>query len=185
MKDFEVELALVTSLDGFTTNGDKPPFMWTSDEDRLHLEQLKAEYLIEKGGVLIFGGNTYRGLRGHLDTDSGHLRKVITHDPGGYLSEAIPGKLEFTNQSPAELIQSLKESEGPVFTRALLLGGEGLITEFLKAGLIDKVSWTYVKQTFGYGKKVVLPPYNLRLQPETHYQDLGPDSFLITGRVHY
>src|SRR3990167_3699336 len=121
-------LVMVTSLDGRSTRGNETDnHTWTSPEDQKHFVKT-----IENAKLIIMGSGTYKPAKQNMQHKEGRLRVIITRTPGKYENEKILGQLEFTNESPTDLIKRL-ESEG--FNEGYLVGGAHTNTEFLKLGL--------------------------------------------------
>ncbi len=139
-----ITLAAAISVDGKLTRGDDPDVRhWISDEDAKHFTKLRAAH-----NLIVMGRGTYEAMRSKLKLAPGTLRVVITHHPKDFATEAVTGQLEFTNLSPAELIQSLQKREYP---EMLLVGGGVVHAEFLAAGLVNEIYLTIEPLVFGKG----------------------------------
>ena len=93
-------LVMVTSLDGRSTWEEKEgTHEWNSEEDQRHFQKV-----IENGHLLIMGSTTFAGALKSMNHTKNRLRVILTKHPEKYENEKITGKLEFTNKSPAELI---------------------------------------------------------------------------------
>ncbi len=139
-------LIAVVTLDGYITRHDEPGAQgWASPEDQAHFRSSTA-----KCDVRIFGSGTYlpdrdafrRSLR------PGARRVVMTSNPEQFVDDAVPGQLEFSNESPGDLIARLR-SEGHF--RCAILGGGRVYGSFLGAGLIDEIELTVEPMVFGRG----------------------------------
>src|SRR2546423_4205245 len=116
-------LAAVT-LDGKIARNESHFVDWSSREDK------KLFFATTKrAGVVIMGNNTYKTLSAPLP---GRLHVVLTTAPQD--NENIPGTVEFTNQSPEEVVAGL-EARG--YTEAVVTGGAPINALFLKSGLIS------------------------------------------------
>jgi dihydrofolate reductase len=142
-------LVMVTSLDGRSTqrgHGSNIHY-WTSTEDQKHFQSV-----IENAKLLIMGSGTYEPAKNGMQHNQGKLRVVITRDPSKYESEKIPGQLEFTNESPTDLLKRL-EAQG--YTEGYLVGGAHTNTEFFKQHLVTEVWQTLEPKILGIGNGLV------------------------------
>lgn len=124
-----------------------PAFKWTSREDQKYFSSL-----LKKNNLMVMGSETYEAARKNIKLDSNQLRIILTRDPGRYKANAVPGKLEFSNESPQQLVKRL-ENKG--FKQMLLLGGGTINTLFLKESLVDELYLTLEPKIFGKGKTLV------------------------------
>lgn len=123
-----VTLAFVASLNGKTTDGDSPDVhTWNSDEDTQHFHELR-----DRSDVIIVGRNTYEAMQ--LQPQPGKLRVVFTSTPQKFHDRQVGGQLEFTNETPAALLNRLGVSG---YQKVLLAAGANLSSQFLEAGLVD------------------------------------------------
>jgi dihydrofolate reductase len=141
----EIPLAYVQSLDGFLTDSNgKSPTEWASPEDQEYFKQLVIET-----GLVIMGTNTYEAHKEILKPHDGLLRVIMTRAPEKYASVQVPGQLEFSSLSPADLIASLENRD---FKKALLAGGAKLYSSFFNANLISSLQVTIEPILFGTGE---------------------------------
>jgi dihydrofolate reductase len=77
-----------------------------------------------------------------------HQLIVMTRHRDNYKSREVPGQLQFTNESPLELITRFK-TKG--HKQMLVVGGPHVATSFLKAQLIDELWLTLEPRIFGTG----------------------------------
>lgn len=138
---------MVTSVDGKSTKGNKPPRFWASKEDQDFFSKT-----IKASKVIIMGRKTYEDAKPYLNLSSNTLRIVMTKNPKKYLKDQIKGKLEFTNLTPFRLYDNLKRKG---FMEALLVSGESLNSEFLKFSLVNEIWLTLEPKVFGKGKGIV------------------------------
>jgi dihydrofolate reductase len=142
-----ITIVMVSSLDGKITHGDDPDVAsWTSSEDKKLFASLK-----EQAKLLIMGRETYEVARPYMKLSDHTLRVVMTHTPEQYRDQSVPGQLEFTNQSPKELVTSL-EQRG--FHDALLLGGGQTNGVFFDEGLVSQFRLTLEPVVLGSGKEL-------------------------------
>lgn len=111
---------------------------WTSREDkRLFFSTSR------RAGVIIMGHNTYKTLPSPLP---GRLHIVLTTKPAA--QETRPGEVEFTADTPQEIVRSLEERG---YREAVLIGGAQANTLFLKSNLVDELWLTVEPLIFGDG----------------------------------
>jgi len=142
-------LIMVTSLDGRSTKGSlSDNHVWTSPEDQEHFQNV-----LENASLIIMGSKTYEAARdGGIEHKDGRLRVIITRTPEKYESEKIPGKLEFTNENPKELINRL-ESKG--YATGYLVGGANTNTQFFKQNLVTELWQTVEPKILGKGNGII------------------------------
>ena len=91
--------------------------------------------------MLIVGHNTFRAFPSPL---AGRLHVVLTRDTSDKAD--VPGVVEYTSKAPQEIVTSL-EARG--YSEAVMAGGAGANTLFLKAGLVDVIWLTVEPLIFG------------------------------------
>lgn len=147
-KKMKVILAMVMSVDGKTTKWSNPKiYEWTSKEDQNHFSSL-----IESSRVIIIGRKTFVAAKSIIKLSPNNLRIILTKAPKEYESISIDGQLEFTDDSPKEILKKLK-TRG--YTQALLAGGEHVNALFFKEHLINEVWLTIEPHIFGFGNQLV------------------------------
>lgn len=159
---------MVTSLDGKSTKGNLGgAHLFSSPEDQKHFQQI-----IESAKLIIMGSATYENAKGMMQHREGRLRIVVTGDPKKYEIEKIPGQLEFTNETPIDLLKRL-ESKG--FSEGYLVGGAKTNTEFFKEKLVTEVWQTLEPKILGMGNGIVGEEMevNLKLISEEKLNDNG------------
>jgi dihydrofolate reductase len=165
-------LIAAQSLDGFITLHDKPGSDFTSDADKAFFRTALTEF-----DCGIMGGRTYRCAREAIRAHpmSARLQIVLTHAPDRYVAESIPGRLEFTNATPRELVASLEERG---IERCAIIGGAQIHSLFLAADLIDEFWLTIEPLLFGAGTPLLASPTRtaLRLLEKS---ELSPDTLLL------
>jgi len=114
---------------------------WTSKEDKqfFHAETKKC-------GVIVMGNVTYKTIGGPLP---GRLNVVMTRSPDTTKNQK--DVLEFTNQSPREIVESL-EQRG--FSAVAVTGGAQIFSQFLEAGLADELAITIEPKIFSTGVNI-------------------------------
>lgn len=141
---------IVTSLDGRTTQKGKvneAHHQWRSNEDAQIFTKKRDE-----ASLIIMGATTYKEAKHQMVHKEGKLRVVMTKNPGKYKNQAIPGKLEFTNEPLKELIIRLEKMG---HKEALFVGGAHTATEFFKEGLITELWQTLEPKILGNGNGIV------------------------------
>ncbi len=149
----KVALAAAISINGKITKGKNVDVSaWTSREDKRLFSALKKEF-----SVIVMGSKTYDAIRNNLRPRAGRgsakrtLRIVLTRNPKRYAKDAIDGVLEFTNETPRQLLRRL-EKKG---YKKILLAGGGIINGlFLRQGLVDELYLTVEPFIFGSGQEL-------------------------------
>lgn len=141
-------LVMVTSLDGRSTKGSSSDtHSWTSNEDQKYFQNI-----INSAKLIIMGRKTYEQARDMMEHRDNRLRIVLTRTPEKYESEKIDGKLEFTNESPKDLIERL-ENQG--YQEGYLVGGAHTNTEFFKQNLVTELWQTLEPKILGMGNGII------------------------------
>lgn len=140
-----VVLFAAQSLDGWITRHHKPGDAFTSEADKIHFRAA-----IRGCDACVMGATTYELSKARMRPESlPGLRRVIwTRDPGRYAAETVPGVVEFTRDSPAEIAGRLR-ADGR--QRCAILGGGQVNAAWLGAGLVDELCVTVESVLFGYG----------------------------------
>ena len=138
----------VTSLDGrFTKGSEKNIYQWSSKEDFEHFKEV-----VNKHNLLVMGSGTFEPVKDikevGLKPEKERLRIIMTRNPERYKEFVVPGQMEFTNESPRELVTRL-EKQG--YQQMLLVGGSRLSGSFLQEGLINELLITIEPKLFGNG----------------------------------
>ena len=142
----KVILVAVTSVNGKITNGGESNiYEWTSKEDQ--------EFFfsgIENAKLIVCGSATYNIVKNHIKHKEGRLRIVLTKSAEEYKKDALPGMLEFTSETPQEVIGRLDTE----YQEMMLVGGSKIYSAFMKSGLIDEIFLTLEPVVFGSGKNL-------------------------------
>lgn len=138
---------MVLSVDGKSTKGDRGPQDWASKEDQQFFFKT-----LRKSKLTVMGGNSYRSFQSDIKSDPNQLKIVMTKNPKQYVKFSVPGQLEFSDNSPLELVEKL-EKKG--YKEMLLISGENLNSEFMKSKLITDLWLTIEPRVFGKGKSLV------------------------------
>ncbi|HEX3568892.1 MAG TPA: dihydrofolate reductase family protein [Candidatus Saccharimonadales bacterium] len=171
----KITLIAAISVNGKMTDGDQPDVrVWTSPEDdAVMAEQLAAHRL------LVMGRKTYEAVRPRLKLSMNKQRIILTHTPSAWQDQAVPGKLEFTDESPEQIVQ---RSEAAGHDAMLIVGGGYVNAAFMAAGLVDELYITVEPVVFGAGVPLfegALPTTALRLLEAKTLNERG------THLLHY
>lgn len=139
----KVVLAIVTSLDGKTTQGYKPPKFWASKEDQAYFQ-----LLIAQNNLIVMGKNTFNVNRNDIKHFKNKLRVVMVSNTEEFNNLTVSNQLEFTSEQPGQLVKRLSDLG---YKEMLLVSGPKLNTSFLKEKLINEVWLTLEPYIFGTG----------------------------------
>ncbi|MEO7264407.1 MAG: dihydrofolate reductase [Ferruginibacter sp.] len=140
-------LVFVTTLDGKITQWGNPHVKkWSSEEDQHYFKKVWDD-----SSLTVMGSSTFNAEP--IKPSSTHHFIVMTRTPAKYKAHEVIGQLEFTNQSPAQLVGHY-EKEG--LKQMLIVGGAHLATSFFKAQLIDELWLTLEPKIFGTGGNLVI-----------------------------
>jgi dihydrofolate reductase len=135
-------LVFVSTLDGKITKwGDPEVRRWSSEGDKEYFHKTWHD-----SKLIVMGSTTYNVEQ--LKPSAHHLYIVMTSNPPAYKDREVPGRIEFTNESPASLTVRL-EKVG--YETMLVVGGPQVATSFLQYQLIDEVWLTLEPKIFGMG----------------------------------
>lgn len=135
----KVVIVAALSSDGFIARYKDEFADWTTAEDKQYFVRRTKEL-----GVIVMGRTTFETIGRTLP---GRRCIVLTSNPDKYIVENV----EFTSESPAELVQRL-ESEG---VEALAVcGGTQVYSQFLQANLVDELDLSIVDTWFGSGLRL-------------------------------
>jgi dihydrofolate reductase len=160
-------LIFVSSLDGKVTKwGEQNVRLWSSHQDQDYYKKVWNESKLTVMGSATFDADTF-------NTTAGHQMIVMTRDPKKYKNLEISGQIEFTKETPVELISRFK-LQG--HQQMLVVGGPHIATSFLKEQLIDEVWLTFEPKIFGIGANFATDEkldINLRLIQSEKVNDQG------------
>lgn len=154
----KVVLAVVASVNGKTTSGrDQDAAAWASSED---LELFSG--LIKKHSLIVMGRRTFEDALPRINLKAPKLRIVLTREPERYSKETIPGKIEFSSESPSQLVDRMGKAG---YKEMLLVSGEEISRLFFKTNLVNEIHLTLEPLLFGRGKDLLAPlDLNLKLR---------------------
>jgi dihydrofolate reductase len=168
-------LIAAQSLDGFITRHDSPGSGFASAEDQAFLRSALRGF-----DCCIMGGETYRTAREAIRVSlmPERLRIVLTRTPGHFDDDSVPGKLEFTSASPAQLVADLRQRG---LQRCAILGGAQIHSLFLEAGLVDELWLTIEPMLFGGGTPLIARRASTKLTLLAS-ENLAPSTLLLKYR---
>lgn len=139
-------LIFVSTLDGKVTKWGNPRVeLWSSDEDQKYYKNIWND-----SRIIVMGSSTFKaGLYPKLNQQ---LIIVMTREPDKYKSLEIPGRIEFTKETPAELNTRIKKKG---IEQMLLVGGPHIASSFLEEQLIDELWLTLEPKLFGSGDNLI------------------------------
>ena len=160
-------LVFVSSLDGKITKWGQPDVKaWSSQSDKDYFKNLWR-----KSPVIVMGSNTYEAEP--VKPTANRLVIVMTHQLPKYKRLEIPGRLEFTDEYPENILVRLENSG---YNFILIVGGAKVATSFLKKQLIDELWLTIEPKIFGSGGNFVIEEkleINLNLLTTERVNDQG------------
>ena len=143
----KIILVFVSTVDGKITKwGDPRVFGWSSKEDQAYFKQVWNTY-----HTVIMGSGTYDAEPFKAPPNNRLI--IVTSDTSKYKGKEIPGNLEFTSETPKQIIERLK---GEGASEILLVGGPHLATSFFKEDLVTEVWLTIEPKIFGSGGNFVV-----------------------------
>lgn len=141
-------MVMVSSVDGKTTNDSDPDvYKWSSKEDQKHFF-----LLIKKNNLIVMGRETYEASKKVIKLEEKKIRIVLTKEPEKYFKQTVQKQLEFSNESPKNLIERMSKQG---YKKILLVGGGTVNGLFLKQDLVDELYLTIEPKIFGKGKNIV------------------------------
>lgn len=144
----QVVLPYVATLNNKITKGDDAnPSHWSSKEDQEFFGDLK-----KNAKLVIRSSKTYLASKLSDPPRPGRLVVVLTREPDKYSADQVPGQLEFTNESPMELVARLASAG---HEQALLSVGGNASAQFIKDGLVDDFYLTLEPLMFGQGVNMI------------------------------
>lgn len=148
----KVILIDVSSLDGKLTKWTESNiYKWASIEDFTHFKKT-----VSQNNLLVMGSGTFENVRNieeaGLKPEKERLRIILTKNPEKYKQFEVAGQMEFSSESPKELITRL-EKQG--YKQMLLVSGGKVATSFFEEKLIDELWLTIEPKIFGVGEPIV------------------------------
>ncbi len=139
-------LVFVSTLDGKITQWGRSPVKdWTSEEDQQYFHKTWND-----SEIIVMGSSTYN-VAPMKPSPENHL-VIMTSEPDKYKDQEVAGQIEFTSQSPAELVDHYEKLGVKQMT---VVGGSHIATSFFKSECIDEVWLTIEPKIFGTGGSFV------------------------------
>ena len=169
-------LIVAQSLDGFITRHDTPGSDFASAEDRTFFRAALRDF-----DCCVMGGETYRTARETIRTGlmPQRLRLVLTRTPAAFANDSVPGKIEFTDKTPNQLVTELRQQG---LHHCAILGGAQIHSLFLEAGLVDELWLTIEPLLFGNGTPLLARRTSVQLTLLSS-ENLAPSTLLLKYRV--
>lgn len=166
------------SLDGYITQGSKPGSAFTSKADKVWFSQILETFSAHLMGSVTFEAERESILQAAHGASS-KLRLIFTRSPQKYSSLTRSGRLEFTDEPPAEVLRRIRAER---HDRVALLGGSQIYSLFLREDLVDELWVTLEAKVFGAGTPLFAQehPKNLCLIEVTH---LDPNTLLLKYKL--
>ena len=136
----------VTTLDGKITKwGDPHVMRWSSPEDQKYFRTIWNE-----SPLLVMGSSTFDF--DPIKPSPNSLLHIMTRNPAKYKMYEVPGQLEFSNETPEELVKRFEAQ----YEQMLVVGGPHVATSFFKDGMVDELWLTLEPKIFGEGGNFVV-----------------------------
>ncbi len=148
----KVVLIDVSSIDGKLTKWTgNNIYEWSSPEDFANFKKV-----ISQNNLVVMGSGTFDKVKDNknagLKAEKERLRIILTKNPKKYSKFAVPGQMEFSDETPKQLITRLKKFG---FKQMLLVSGGKVATSFFKQNLVDELLLTIEPRIFGIGEPLV------------------------------
>ena len=131
----------VTTLDGKITKwGDPHVMRWSSPEDQQYFRKIWNE-----SPLIIMGSSTFDF--DPIKPSPKSLLHIMTRNPEKYKKYEVPGQLEFSSETPEELVKRF----GATYEQMLVVGGPHVATSFFKDAKVDELWLTLEPKIFGGG----------------------------------
>lgn len=167
----KVILVFVSTLNGKITRGEDPEVRhWSSKSDQEYYSRVW-----KNSSLVVMGSNTFND--NIIKPSSGRLVVVMTRDPGKYKDREVPGQMEFSDNSPSELVDKYKKSGTTLMT---VVGGPLIATSFIRESLVDELWLTLEPRLFGQGINLIADSdLDVRLKL-TEIEKVNEEGTLIT-----
>ena len=164
-------LIFVSTLDGKITKWGEPHVgAWSSHQDQDYYKNV-----LKESRLIVMGSNTFDAEP--FQPSANHQFVIMTRHRHRYKDLEIPGRLEFTDESPLALTTRFRNKG---HQQMLVIGGPHVATSFLNEQLIDELWLTLEPKIFGTGGNFatgVNLDINLRL---LHVERVNEQGTLIT-----
>ncbi|KUK79595.1 MAG: Bifunctional deaminase-reductase domain protein [Microgenomates bacterium 39_7] len=161
----QVFIIVATTADGFIAQETyQASTNWTSKEDNELFHQLTKE-----AGVVVMGETTFGTIPAKYLPMSNRLNVIYSHlsreelvnkfkiDPNNVTDDT----LRVTSLQPQELVENLAHGG---YEKITICGGSSIYTQFLQAGVVDKLYITIEPIIFGSGIKLFNQPVEQKLK---------------------
>lgn len=167
----KVILVFVSTLNGKITKGEDPEVKsWSSKNDQEYYGKIWKD-----SSLIIMGSNTYND--NVIQPSKDRLIVIMTRNPDLYMAHEVPGRLEFSDNSPSAL-SAFYEKAG--FEQMTVVGGSKVATSFLREDLVDELWLTIEPRMFGKGHNLIEDdPLEIYLQLLS-YEKVNEQGTLIT-----
>lgn len=162
-----VILIAAVTADGFIGRSSGHAADWTSKEDKQLFVRVTKE-----AGTIVMGSKTFETI-GRALPDRRMI--VLTSRPSDYTADNV----EFTNESPTELVSRLETEE---VDNLAVCGGAQVYHAFMSAGLVDELYLTVEPVLFGAGVTLFASELESRLEL-TETQKLNENVVLLRYKV--
>lgn len=143
----KVICVFVATLDGKITKWSDPHVRdWTSQEDQKYYKRIWNDF-----DLIVMGSNTY--IAEKFAPSRKRLLLVMTRHPSKYKQYEAPGQIEFTDQSPEDVVMEYQQKG---YKNMIMAGGPHLATFFFQKKLIDELWLTIEPKIFGTGGNLVI-----------------------------
>jgi dihydrofolate reductase len=148
----KIILINASSIDGKITKGIKNDmYEWSSPEDFANFKKVRSQ-----NNLIVMGSGTFDSIKDNerveLKPEKERLRIILTKKPKNYSKDYIPREMEFSDESPKELIKRLEKAG---YKQMLLVSGNKVATSFFKENLIDELWLTIEPRIFGIGEPLI------------------------------
>jgi dihydrofolate reductase len=135
-------LIFVATIDGKVTKWGEPNVrLWSSHQDQEYYKKVRSQ-----SQLIVMGSKTFNADK--FNPSSSHQIIIMTSQPEKYKSLEVPGQIEFTKETPVELISRFINKG---HQQMLVVGGPHVATSFLQEQLIDELWLTIEPKIFGMG----------------------------------
>ncbi len=171
-----VILIAAQSLDGRITFHDAKGAAFVSAADKRYFREALRGF-----DCSVMGAETFRVSETAIRArkDDGRLQIILTRDAAAAAKGSVPGVLEFSGESPEEIIANLR-ARGK--KRCALLGGGQAYGAFLSAGAVDEIWVTLEPRIFGAGVPLSAQAVNVALRLLA-CEKLAADTLLLKYEV--
>jgi dihydrofolate reductase len=165
----KIIMMMAITVDGKIAKNDKHFPDWTSMEDKKYFAKLSKEC-----GVVIMGEKTFDTFPSPLKE---RLSVVFTLDPERPEQENV----KWVSGEPKPVVEELEKMG---FKSAILGGGAGINTLFLKNKLIDEIILTVEPKIFGAGLSLFSEDFDVNLEL-LNMEKLNENSIALRYKLAY